>query len=166
MGAARTVLVLSLLVPGGGFAQAAGIGTVHRDIVRLAEEHGVRGGAYVLIAVGALATIGTFGHTDPGRTPPVTPDTLFRAGSISKTVTSLLALALVEDGRLDLTTPVSALLPAAARIHGWPDDLHLVHLLEHTGRLPGSSFYEYARTGPNVSPADYLAGMWGRLRLR
>ena len=43
MGAARTVLVLSLLVPGGGFAQAAGIGTVHRDIVRLAEEHGVRG---------------------------------------------------------------------------------------------------------------------------
>lgn len=120
----------------------------------------------MLIADGALATIGTFGHTDPARTTPVTPDTLFRAGSISKTVTSLLALALVEDGRLDLTTPVSALLPAAARIHGWPDDLHLVHLLEHTGRLPGSSFYEYARTGPNVSPADYLAGMWGRLRLR
>ena len=43
MGAARAVLVLSLLVPGGGFAQAAGIETVHRDIVRLAEEHGVRG---------------------------------------------------------------------------------------------------------------------------
>ena len=139
---------------------------MHRDIVRLAEEHGVRGGAYVLIADGALATIGTFGHADAGRTTPVTPDTLFRAGSISKTVTSLLALALVEDGRLDLTTPVSALLPAAARLHGWPDDLHLVHLLEHTGGLPGSSFYEYARTGPNVSPADYLAGMGGRLRLR
>ena len=66
----------------------------------------------------------------------------------------------MEDGRLDLTTPVSALLPAAARLHGWPDDLHLVHLLEHTGGLPGSSFYEYAQTGPNVSPADYLAGMW------
>ena len=43
MGAARAVLVLSLLVPGGGFARAAGIETVHRDIVRLAEEHGVRG---------------------------------------------------------------------------------------------------------------------------
>lgn len=165
MGAARTVLVLSLLVPGGGFAQAAGIGTVHRDIVRLAE-HGVRVGAYVLIADGALATIGTFGHTDPGRTMQVTPDTLFRAGSISKTVTSLLALALVEDGRLDLRTPVYALLPAAACLHGWPDDLRLVHLLEHAGRLPGSSFYEYARTGPNVSPADYLTGMWGCLRLR
>ena len=110
----------------------------------------------MLIADGALATIGTFGHADAGRTTPVTPNTLFRVGSISKTVTSL----------LDLTTPVSALLPAAARLHGWPDDLYLVHLLEHAGRLPGSSFYEYARTGPNVSPADYLAGMWGRLRLR
>lgn len=166
MGAARAVLALSLLVQGGDFARAAGIETVHRDIVRLAEEHGVRGGAYVLIADGALATIGTFGHADAGRTAPVTPDTLFRVGSISKTVTSLLALALVEDGRLDLTTPVSALLPAAARLHGWPDDLRLVHLLEHTGGLPGSSFYEYAQTGPNVSPADYLARMRGRLRLR
>ena len=166
MAAARAVLVLSLLVPVGGVARAAGFETVHRDIVRLAEEHGVRGGAYVLIADGTLARLGTFGHADADRTSPVTPHTLFRVGSISKTVTSLLALALVEDGRLDLTTPVSALLPAAARLHGWGDDLRLVHLLEHTGGLPGSSFYEYAQTGPNVSPADYLARMRGRLRLR
>ena len=157
MGAARAVLV-----PGGGVARAADIETVHRDVVRLAEEHGVRGGAYALIKDGTLATLGTFGHADAGRTTPVTPDTPFRVGLISKTVTSFLALALVEDGRLGPTTPVSALLPAAARLHGWPDDLRLVHLLEHTGGLPGSSFYEYARTDPNVSSAAYLASM--RLR--
>lgn len=113
----------------------------------------------MLIKDGTFATLGTFGHVDTNRTTPVTPHTLCRVGSVSKTVTSLLVLALVEDEHLTLTTPVSTLLPAAARLHGWQDDLRLVHLLEHTDGLLGSSFYEYARTGLNVSPTDYLARM-------
>ena len=43
MGAAWAVLVLSLLAPVGGFAWAAGVETVHRDIVRLYEAHDITG---------------------------------------------------------------------------------------------------------------------------
>jgi CubicO group peptidase (beta-lactamase class C family) len=38
---------------------------------------------------------------------PVTPDTLFQAGSISKSVTALAVLRLVEQGKLNLDTDVS-----------------------------------------------------------
>ncbi|MCG8695609.1 MAG: beta-lactamase family protein, partial [Minwuiales bacterium] len=65
-------------------------------------------------------------------------------------------------------TPVSDVLPNAPIDNPWRDDapLRLVHLLEHTGGLPGSSYYEYAQVGDDLSPSDYLARLTGRLALR
>lgn len=42
---------------------------------------------------------------------PVTTDSLFQIGSVSKVWTATLALQLVEDGKLDLDLPVRAYLP-------------------------------------------------------
>src|SRR5690348_14699797 len=42
---------------------------------------------------------------------PVRPDTLFLIGSISKVYTAALVMALVDDGTLDLDTPVATYLP-------------------------------------------------------
>jgi len=45
---------------------------------------------------------------------PMQPDTLFRIASMSKPVTSVLALMLMEEGRLDLSDPVTRWIPELA----------------------------------------------------
>lgn len=66
--------------------------------------------------------------------------TLFRIASISKTFTYLLALQLVDEGRLDLDRPVNDDLPEALRLpdDGYPPVL-LRHLLSHTAGFEDSA---------------------------
>ncbi len=54
-----------------------------------------------------IAWTGTYGVTAPGSSDPVTPTTLFQAASISKVVTAMAALRLVEQGRLSLDEDVN-----------------------------------------------------------
>jgi CubicO group peptidase (beta-lactamase class C family) len=48
--------------------------------------------------------------------PPVERDTIFRIYSMSKAITSAAALTLVDEGKLDLTAPVSRYLPEFANL--------------------------------------------------
>src|SRR5262249_22565173 len=72
---------------------------------------------------------------------PVDADTLFQIGSITKTMPMAACMRLVEQGRLDLATPIRQYLPelrlsdpnAAAVIA-------LQHLLTHTSGLPADHF--------------------------
>jgi CubicO group peptidase (beta-lactamase class C family) len=47
-----------------------------------------------------------FGVTSVENPLPVTPDTLFQVGSISKTFTATMLMQLAEQGRVDLDAPV------------------------------------------------------------
>jgi CubicO group peptidase (beta-lactamase class C family) len=47
---------------------------------------------------------------------PMTPDTIFRLYSMSKAVTSVAAMMLVEDGKLSLDDPVAKYIPAFADV--------------------------------------------------
>ena len=70
---------------------------------------------------------------------PVTPHTLFCIGSISKTLTATLVMRLVEQGRLDLDTPVITYLPGFT--FGDPERgkaVTLRHILSHTSGLPSA----------------------------
>ncbi|MCG8544915.1 MAG: beta-lactamase family protein [Alphaproteobacteria bacterium] len=149
-------------------AWASEVEALVADIETIAREGNVRGGGYAIIRDDKVVVARTFGHMDAAGARPVSPSTLFRVGSISKMVTSLLAMALVEDGTIALDTPVTALLPDADIDNPWWSEapLRLVHLLEQTGGLPGSSFFESAQVGADLSPADYLKRMQGRLTLR
>src|ERR1700736_233335 len=55
-----------------------------------------------------------FGVRDVDSKRPMTPDTIFRLYSMSKPITSVAAMMLVEDGRLRLDDAVSKYLPAFA----------------------------------------------------
>jgi CubicO group peptidase (beta-lactamase class C family) len=82
-----------------------------------------------------------FGYADLARGEPVTPDTLFRAASISKLVTSTLVLREVEAGRLALDEPVNRYLDEPAQVIGHDDQLSnatIRQLLTHTSGLPVS----------------------------
>ena len=49
----------------------------------------------------------SFGVRDPATRQPMTPDTIFQIYSMSKAVTSVAAMMLVDDGKLSLDDPVS-----------------------------------------------------------
>ncbi len=55
------------------------------------------------------------GRRDVERNVPMTTDTLFRIASMSKAVTSVAVMVLVEEGRVHLDDPVSKFIPAFAR---------------------------------------------------
>src|SRR5713226_9447829 len=55
-----------------------------------------------------------FGVRDVATRIPMSPDTIFRLYSMSKPITSVAAMMLVEDGRLSLDDPVARYIPALA----------------------------------------------------
>ena len=74
-------------------------------------------GAVVLIQQhGRPAWLKSFGVRDVATKLPMTPDTIFAIHSMTKPITSLAAMMLIEDGRLALTDPVSRYIPAFAAV--------------------------------------------------
>jgi len=72
-------------------------------------------GAVVLIARnGKIVMFDAFGWRDRDARAPMKTDSIFRIASMSKPVTSVAALVLVEQGKLSLDDPVSKYIPAFA----------------------------------------------------
>jgi CubicO group peptidase (beta-lactamase class C family) len=74
-------------------------------------------GAMVLIQRhGKLAYFEGFGVRDPATTAPMTANTIFRIYSMSKPITTVAAMMLVEEGRLSLEEPLSKYIPSFASV--------------------------------------------------
>ena len=58
----------------------------------------------------------SFGVRDPGTKEPMTPDSIFRIYSMSKPITTVAAMMLVEEGKLQLDDPLSKYIPAFANV--------------------------------------------------
>lgn len=101
----------------------------------------------------------SYGHLDKERARPVENDSLFRAGSISKSFTGVLARMLVEDGALDLNERLADAAPEIAFTNRWEatDPVLLVDLAEHTTGWDDIQFSEYRDFGPDATIADGLA---------
>lgn len=87
-----------------------------------------------------------FGIEDLERGVPVTVDSVFRVGSISKLFAATAILQLVEEGRLRLDDAVAARLPAMASVGPVGDPVEpitLRHLLTHTAGLPREAAFPY-----------------------
>jgi CubicO group peptidase (beta-lactamase class C family) len=79
--------------------------------------HGNIPGAIMLIQHhGKLVYYQGFGVRDPRTQAPMTEDTLFRLYSMTKPVTSVAAMMLVEDGKLSLDDSVAKFIPSIARM--------------------------------------------------
>lgn len=89
------------------------------------------------------------GLADPATGAPMKPDTIFQIASMTKAITSVAAMRLVEEGRLSLDAPIETILPELASpqvITGFDDagnatlraaarPITLRHLLTHTSGL-------------------------------
>ena len=89
-----------------------------------------------------------FGYADKAGGIAATPDTIYRAGSISKLFTATAAMQLVDDGLLNIDRPLQRYLPEfsiKSRFSG-ADPITARSLLTHHSGLP----------------SDMLKGMWSR----
>ncbi|WP_084959528.1 serine hydrolase domain-containing protein [Thermoactinospora rubra] len=91
-------------------------------------------GAVVGIAYhGHVVLLKAYGHRDKARDVPMTTDSLFWIASMTKPVTAVGALLLVERGRLVLDEPIGTYLPEFA---GWTVQPTVLDLLRHTAGIP------------------------------
>ena len=127
---------------------------------RVLEETGVPGAGVALVRQGAVEWAGGVGFADRERTAPVTADTTFRVGSISKTFIAMALVQLSEDGLIDLDAPVHEVAPEIAIDNAWHEThpVRVIHLLQHTAGFDDMHFNEmYVPPGePERSLADVL----------
>ena len=85
-----------------------------------------------------------FGVTSLEHPLPVTADTLFQTGSISKTFTGTLLMRLVEQGKVDLDAPVKKYIKDF-KLHdkGVTEKVTVRHLLTHMGGWVGDYFNDF-----------------------
>jgi CubicO group peptidase (beta-lactamase class C family) len=99
------------------------------------EESGTPGLALALTSREGLLRVATYGFADIKARKPVTPDTLFQIGSISKSFTAIALLQLREEGRFDPQAPLSRYLPWF-EIQTEYESLTGHYLLTHTAGIP------------------------------
>ncbi len=144
------MLVLSLPACGGNRSKQTGSSMTHEDEVRgeLAEltdgggdpTRALSGLAVAVLRGGEVRFEATFGRAfiDPSgaNDRELTPESLMRIASISKTLSAIVVLQLVEEGMLELDRDVSEYLGWELRNPHYPDRaITLRHLLAHVSSI-------------------------------
>lgn len=83
-----------------------------------------------------IVRVATFGNADVEAQHPVTPETLFAIGSITKSFTAVAVMRAVDEGLLELHRPVTDYLPWFV-VQTRHDPITIHHLLTHTSGLIG-----------------------------
>jgi N-acyl-D-amino-acid deacylase len=95
------------------------------------------GGSLAVAKDGRLVYAKGFGLGDVVNKAPVEPASLFRIASLSKSITAVAILKLVQDGKLDLEAKAFALLDLKpvdeSKVDPRLKDVTVLHLLQHTG---------------------------------
>ncbi len=131
--------------------------SICEKILEKMEKHQVPGMSIGILCDGVAYTAG-LGITHIDHPLPVTSDTLFQIGSTTKTFTAIAVMRLVEQGKLDLDTPIKTYLPDLKFAD--PDVTEKVtmrHLLTHTGGWLGDHFQDFGWGDDNL--AKYVASL-------
>jgi CubicO group peptidase (beta-lactamase class C family) len=94
----------------GGFLQA-GLAQIPPALQAVVDAGDLSGFVTLIWRKGEIAQVNVVGFRDLEAKTPMTRDTLFRIASMTKPVTSIAALMLLEDGKLRLEDPITKWLP-------------------------------------------------------
>jgi len=86
---------------------------------------------------GGFETVMNFGYANAEARTPITDDTLFQVGSISKLMNAAVLHQFVAEDRLRLTDRISDLLPELPLPAG--NAISVQHLLDHVAGIPGDA---------------------------
>jgi CubicO group peptidase (beta-lactamase class C family) len=140
----------------GGFLQAE-LAQIPPALQAVADAGDLSGFVTLIWRKGEVVQVNTIGHRDVDAGQPMTRDTLFRIASMTKPITSIAALMLVEEGKLRLEDPITKWLPefAGMRVlkgaagpieetYPSPRDITVEDLMTHRAGLA----YAFTSVGP------------------
>ena len=119
-------------------AAVPGMGSYDANISVLMRKYAIPGGAVAVLRDGKLIYARGFGYADVENRTPVQPDALFRIASVSKSITAVAIMKMVEDGKLTLDDRVAPYVahltpaPGATVDPRW-EQITIRQLLNHTG---------------------------------
>ena len=134
-----------------------------RNAVRVVlSDTGVPGAGLALVRTSGVEWAGGVGVADRSSNTPVTADTHFRAGSISKTFVASAMVQLYLDGDVDLDTPILEIAPELQIDNAWEpaDPVRVIHLLQHTAGFDDMHFNEiYGNPNAPELPLDAVLNL-------
>ncbi len=133
---------------------------------QISDQYDAIGASYCLVEGDQIYNY-SYGWKDYDRQLRIDNDTKFRIASISKVITALAAMKLVEDNQLDLDSDVSSYLGFTLRNPNFPDNqITLRHLLTHTSGLRDSNAYtnfisqSYSQNPPAITQLLMTSGSY------
>lgn len=120
---------------------------LHRFLQQACAGEGYLGAVSLIARDGKIVDWQAYGHRDLARTDPMQRDSIFRIYSMTKTVTSVAVMQLVEQGRIGVDDPLSRYLPGfsdskvlwpgtSGQVRAAARPITLHDLLTHTAGLP------------------------------
>ncbi|WP_144467416.1 serine hydrolase domain-containing protein [Bacillus toyonensis] len=153
-GVLAATLALIMILPTGAKAFSDGKTTVvsnaevaSQELKKIAAEkaalltksHGATSVQYALIDNGKLTLSGQTGKNDMEGEQPLTKDTLYGIGSVSKMYATAAVMKLVDEGKVDLDAPVVNYVPDFKMKDGRYKHITPRMLLNHSSGLQGST---------------------------
>jgi N-acyl-D-amino-acid deacylase len=118
----------------------SGLEAIDELMRKFMEKHRAPGASLAISDHGRLVYAKGFGLADVATREPVTPSSLFRIASVSKPVTAVAIMQLVDADKLELDTPVSSILKdyephleEDAELDDRQGKITIRHLLQHRG---------------------------------
>jgi CubicO group peptidase (beta-lactamase class C family) len=147
------------IAPAVAPAANASIDELRAQIAQILDRNGIPGVGIALVGSDGPIYIGGVGVTDFETRRPVDADTVYRVGSITKSVVALGVMKLVDQHRLDLNQPIAELVPDAGITNAWEQTspVTLGQVLEHTAGFDDMHFNEVFHDDDALSAPDALA---------
>jgi CubicO group peptidase (beta-lactamase class C family) len=148
----RASLVVALIVTIAGNSAAAATPTTRQKLdffVSTFAERGPINGTVLVGHGGKILLARGFGFANMSLDVQNTVHTKYEVASITKTFTALIALRLVDEGRIDLYATIRKYLPDFPA--PWGDKVTIEQLLTHTGGVQGD-ITDFPTSGHNFPP--------------
>jgi CubicO group peptidase (beta-lactamase class C family) len=118
----------------------------------------IPGAAVALVREGRVIFSQCYGYADSEKKVPITEDTYFMAGSLTKSFTALAVLNLIEQGKIDPHADIKKYIPdfSIRNLNDAQVPITVNHLLTHTSGLMIDYYVRSAR-GRKYSTADLLS---------
>lgn len=162
----RLIIALTLLFP----CYTQGIENAHRvskledfrgleqDIKQVLIKHDLVGFQLSINGAEEMLWNMNYGLASISANTSITDESLFRFGSVSKTITAVAIMQLVDKGYLSLEQKLQSLVPEIMIENRWQDEtpITVLHLLEHTAGFDDNHFKEYVVDGSAMTTKQAL----------
>lgn len=149
------------LAAGAKAPQPQNIDELREAIEAVLKSEKVPGAGVAVVTRDEITWAGGVGMADVAAGRVVTGDTLFRAGSISKSVIALALVKLAEEGKIDLSARLRDVAPEIQFENRWESTapVRVEHVLEHTSGFDDAHFNELFKAGgaPEMPLREVLA---------